>query len=334
VWKAPPSIECEANLGIWADDGLVFAPCSGGIIRIHDATTGRVIGIARPPADGRPRLVLEVTYRNGLLYAATATHGLLIFDVTTPAQPRLAGRFEVRGPEGSPEIVVNIHNVTLSADGRLAYLINQSHAASDMRIVDVSNPAQPTEVGRYTVATGSLLQGVHDVYLTERNGRTYAYVNRLSVGLEVLDVTDPAAPTLVGSFKPGTASHSGWFFEAKGQHYFAHTDEGFDQGLTVLNVDDVTKPQFTSVYRKRPGISIHNIRVVDGIAYIAYYVDGLVVLDLRDPARIAELAYYDTIPNGEERGLFSGAWGVHVDDGLIFMSDMDSGLYAFRLTAR
>jgi len=331
VWHAPPTPNCGSNHGIWADDGLVFAPCSGGMIMIHDAPTGRLVGTARPPA-GSSTNVLEVTYRNGLLYAATTSEGLLTFDVTTPSQPRLVGQFKVPGVAGSPERLVNIHNLTLSGDGRQVYLINQSHPTSDMRIVDVSDPAHPTEMGRYTPGTTSLIQGVHDVYLTVRDGRTYAYVNRLRMGLEIFDVTEPGSPTLVGSFMPGTASHSGWFFEANGQHYFAHTDEGFNQGLTVLNVEDVTKPEVVSVYRKRPGISIHNIRVVDGIAYIAYYVDGLVVLDLRNPEKIIELAHYDTIPNEDERTLFSGAWGVHVDDGTIFISDMDSGIYALQLT--
>jgi len=333
VWRARPSFGCGANLGIWADDGLVFAPCSGGVVRVHDATTGRLVGTARPPTEERTA-VLEVTYRNGLLYAATTSEGLLIFDVKTPSQPRLVGQFKVAGAEGSPARVVNIHNLTLSEDGRLVYLINQSHPASDLRIVDISDPAHPVEVGRYTPESSNLLQGVHDVYLTVRDERTYAYVNRLRMGLEVLDVTDRESPRLVGSLMPGTASHSGWFFEANGQHYFAHTDEGFNQGLTVLNVKDVTGPEVVSVYRKRPGISIHNLRVVDGIAYIAYYVDGLVVLDLRNPEKIVELAHYDTIPDEDERTLFSGAWGVHVDDGTVFISDMDSGIYALQLTAR
>jgi choice-of-anchor B domain-containing protein len=335
LWIVPPSEACPSSLGIWAEDGLVFGACSEGTVQIFEAATGRLLSQASTAgAAGGPSTVLEVTYRDGLLFAATVNAGLVIFDVSDPRSPRLAGQFVVPAPRGSGEALTNVHNLTLSLDGRIIFLINQSHPGTDVRAVDVSAPAAPFEVGRYMFpGNANVLNGGHDLYLTTRGGRTYAYLNRLRSGLEVLDVTDPAAMTKVGSLLlPATVSHSGWFFEVDGHHYFAHTDEGFDQGMTVLNVDDVASPEVVSTYRSRPGISIHNMRVHDGIAYIAYYVDGLRVVDLRDPANPVEIAHYDTLPPEEERSLFSGAWGVDLDGGLIFVSDMDTGVYGLRLT--
>ena len=45
--------------------------------------------------------------------------------------------------------------------------------------------------------------------------------------------------------------------------------------MTVLDVTDPTRPNVVSQFATREGISIHNVQVVDGIAYISYYLDGL-----------------------------------------------------------
>jgi hypothetical protein len=148
----------------------------------------------------------------------------------------------------------------------------------------------------------------------------------------ILDVTNPRAVRELGSIKlPNTLSHSGAAFEVNGKLYYAHHDEGFDQGMTVLDVGDLSSPKVVGTYKTRRGISIHNIDIVGGIAYIAYYVDGLRVVDLRDPANPREIAHYDTVAAEEEGALFEGAWGVKYLDGRVYLSDMESGVHAFEV---
>ena len=61
------------------------------------------------------------------------------------------------------------------------------------------------------------------------------------------------------------------------------------------------------------------------MAYISYYIDGLRVVDLRDPEMPEEIAHFDTVPDANERGLVQGAFGVRVIDGGVYISDMESG---------
>ena len=113
--------------------------------------------------------------------------------------------------------------------------------------------------------------------------------------------------------------------------YFAHTDEGPDQGLTIVDVTDASAPRVVSRFETRDGISIHNLEVVEGIAYISYYIDGLRVVDLRDPEHPREIAHYDTVPREQERSILQGAWGVRVLDGRVFISDRANGVFAFEV---
>ena len=320
---------------VWAADGLVFAPhYSDGSIEIRDASTGELLGVAAVPGDGG--LTFDVKARAGLLYAATVPDGLVIFDVSEPAEPELVGQYQVFGEQGSPDSFFNIHNIFLSPDGSMVYAINHStYPRSDLRIIDVSDPASPKEAGRFTLETDTDERNshfTHDVNVIERNGRLIAFLNYIEAGLRVLDVTDPAAVSVLGSIAwDGIFSHSGWPFELGDRLYYAHTSEGYDRHLTVLDVTDLTSPQVVSRFGTRPGLSIHNVQVVDGIAYISYYVDGLRVVDLRDPENPREIAHYDTVPDDDERGILQGAWGVRVLDGVVYISDLETGTYALRV---
>ena len=156
-----------------------------------------------------------------------------------------------------------------------------------------------------------------------------AFLNYLGAGLWVLDVTDPGSVTLLGNIHwEGIFSHSGWAFALEDKLYYAHTSEGYDKHLTVLDVTDLANPVIVSRFATRPGISIHNVQVVDGIAY---YLDGLRVVDLRDPDNPREVGHYDTVPEEQERGITQGAWGVRVMDGVVYISDIETGTYAFRV---
>ena len=321
--------------GIWVDGGVVYAPTDRGTVEILDATSGALLGTAdlnRAPLSGRgTSSAFEVTARDGYLYAGGLAKGLVVFDVRDPRAPRFVSQYIVDAGAGSREAFNNIHNLYLSPRGNILYAINQSHAATDLRLIDVSDPARPREAGRFAVRTeGDTLAGQHDIEVIEREGRLIAFLNHLSDGLYILDVTEPAAVRQLARVAwDGIFSHSGASFDRNGRLYYAHTDEGFDKGLTVLDVTDLASPREVSAFKTRGGISIHNLEVVDGIAHVAYYVDGLRVIDLRDPARPREIGHYDTLPAEQERGLFQGAWGVGLSDGRAFISDIENGVFSF-----
>ena len=338
TWHQPGE---AIHADIWAEDGLVFAPRFDGLIEILDAGSGEILGIAdiAGAAGGEPYIVLDVKAHGGLLYAATISNGLVVFDVSRPSTPELIGQFYVFVQEGSPENFFNIHNIFLSPRGDRVYAINQSFPrerpvvpgfAPDLWIIDVADPTSPREAGRFSNGERGAL--VHDVNVIERDGRLIAFLNYWHSGLWILDVTESASIVALGSIQwDGITSHSGWPFALGDKLYYAHAEEGYDRHLTVLDVTDLGDPRVVSRFSTRPGISIHNVEVIEGIAYISYYLDGLRVVDLRNPEIPREIGHYDTVLAEDERDLFQGAFGVRARGGSVYVSDIEGGTYAFQV---
>ena len=318
------------NTDIWVDDGIVYAPHIESRIALLDAETGErksfasILGVK-----GRGvAAIYDVKAKDGFLYAATVSNGLVIFDVSDSESPEQVGQHYVYESRGSLENFTNVHNIYLAPDEPLVYAINQSFPVSDLRIIDVSDPSAPKEVGRFAIEDG--LGMTHDIHVVRRDGKLIAFLNYLHAGLWILDVTDPAAIETIATIDwEGAFSHGGWVFEAGGGLYYAHTSEGYDKSLALLDVSDLSDPRLISNFKTRDGISIHNVEVVDGFAYISYYIDGLRVVDLRDPRSPVEVAHYDTVAVEDEADILQGAWGVKVYDGTVYVSDIETGIYAF-----
>ena len=321
---------------VWVSDGLVFAPhFDDRHIEILDAESGEVLGTASVPENDTPdeQCVSDVKAIDRLLYAATCSSGVVAFDVSEPATPVLIGEYRVFERYASPENFTDVHNVFLSPDGNLLYAISlPGYPSSDLRILDVSDPASPKEAGRFSIGFSGDLSFAHDVNVVEREGRMIAFLNYLEAGLWILDITDPASIVVLSNIEwDGIMSHSGWPFALGDRLYYAHTSEGYNRHLTILDVTDLEDPTVVSRFATREGLSIHNVEVVDGIAYISYLIDGLRVVDLRDPETPREVAHFDTVPDEDERDIIQGAWGVRVSNGIVYLSDMKTGTYAFRV---
>ena len=107
---------------IWAEGELVFAPRHYlGQIELLDSTSGNILGVASvpPTSEGDPDSVLDVKAHGATLYVSTRDQGVVVFDVSVPAEPKLIGQYRVFDGEGSAENFTNIHNIFLSPAGRL-----------------------------------------------------------------------------------------------------------------------------------------------------------------------------------------------------------------------
>jgi hypothetical protein len=72
--------------------------------------------------------------------------------------------------------------------------------------------------------------------------------------------------------------------------------------------------------------------------FVSGYEDGLLVFDMTDPTGPTTVGYYDTFLGRHQTGMCqgsicNGAFGIDVRnaDGLIVVSDMGTGFWAFRM---
>ena len=187
-----------------------------------------------------------------------------------------------------PRTRFKTEEVWLHPNGRNAYL--GSGAGGDvLYVLDVSNPAQP-------VVTDSMVSNtrrVNDV-MTTPDGRYMVHTREGSSdrrdGLVIASLEDPAHPRVISEFKEGVSAgvHSAFIYQdpRHGTHVYL-TNNGTG-ALHVLNLDDPANPREVarwSTPRPDAGRSLHDVDVQNGLAYLSYWNDGLVILDVGNGVR-------------------------------------------------
>jgi len=194
--------------------------------------------------------------------------GVRIIDVSDPTLPVEVGAFPAQCHAADVEVV-----------GNYAYLADQPTNSripecslaigSKLRVIDVSNPAAPTQVSESDLSWPVDIEAVEGV----------VYAGGRWSGLELIDVSNPAAPVTVGMVPDFWFEDidvvDGYVYAAGGGH---DPSTGEQYGFEVFDVTDTTNP--LSVGRSVE--FSEGIDVVDGFAYLVGR--GLQVVDVSNPA--------------------------------------------------
>ncbi len=155
----------------------------------------------------------------------------------------------------------NIYDVAVS--GGKAYLADRDNG---LRIVDVTDPTAPKELGALEGQAISLLVDGDTVYIGD-----------WSEGLVIVDVSDPAAPKKLSSTKGGSV----YYVEKKGNHL-----------LMPGRVWDVSDPANPASAGSLPDGSGGNGALLDGdTLYSAASSSGFYIIDVTDPTNAREIAH-------------------------------------------
>ena len=226
-------------------------------------------GSARIESDGGFVASEAGTYRVVGAFAgrsATATVTVSPRDVVRPTT--LTGRLPVQGFASA--------EFWLHPDGRHGYL---STIGDRVYAIDLSNPAAP-------VITDSVIvdaRVVNDIMTTE-DGR-YGVMTREGAstrknGIVILSFEDPAHPKVISEFTETVTGgvHSTYIY--KGYVYLTDDATG---SMRVIDIRDPMAPKQVARWEtpgSTAGRMLHDIDVQDGLAYLSYWNDGLVILDV------------------------------------------------------
>ncbi|MHA1927765.1 MAG: hypothetical protein ACTSV2_04190 [Candidatus Thorarchaeota archaeon] len=152
-------------------------------------------------------------------------------------------------------------------DGQLAYV---STYGNGVRIVNISDPSQPEEIGNYSIHNKALNVDVEG---------DIAYVAGYEDGLLVLNVSDPTSPSLLGSYNPG-----GQAMEVVVEGNLAYMGWSIHpyQGFRIINVTDPKSPKLISFYDEYNSIP-WNLEIDGNVAYLSCEAQGLRILNITDP---------------------------------------------------
>ena len=242
----------------------------------------------------------------------------------------------------------------------------------DFRLIDITNPAAPFEVSTWKVqqaggpfaAQGCDPDGNYGHGAEPSEDGKSVFLSYWDSGYIKLDLTNPSSPTFVkrAAF-PANAdgdAHSSQYDE--GRKLLFSADEDFckasgstvEKGFGYGRVWDFSKnpPVQIGSFRTPRSLGtadqgagdfvIHNNFLVGNTVYSSWYSDGVQVWDVSNPRNPQRVAYF--VPPATEnpvkpsqRGVLTNTtqvWGVVVDEatGLVYASDMNSGLWILRRT--
>ncbi len=209
---------------------------------------------------------VEVVVKDSIAYCGVPG-GVIVFDCGDPTSPvELASLALPGGASGK----------VLAIKGQYLYV---SDGYSGLRIVNISDPASPIEVGFYD--TENYVQGV-DV------SGDYAFVGEhYAGGLRVIDVSNPAAPVAFGY---GDVTHHPSDVIIVGQYAYV---AGVGGGLRVMNISNPVTPVEVGAYNTDGSYGL-GLTVAGDHVYLAAFTDGLRVIDVSDPTTPLEVGGYDT----------------------------------------
>ncbi|HSL72674.1 MAG TPA: Ig-like domain-containing protein, partial [Longimicrobiales bacterium] len=174
------------------------------------------------------------------LYVSTLSDRLYAFDITNPAAPVL-----------TDSVIVDariINDVQTTPDGRIGVLTREGSSSRKDGIVflDLAQPLHPKVLSEYTA---TVTGGVHSIYIDGH----YVYLTDDATGsMRVIDFADVKSPREVARWEvPGVSG-------APGQKLRDAND------LVGISV----------------GRMLHDLQIVDGLAYLAYWRHGIVILDV------------------------------------------------------
>ncbi len=158
-----------------------------------------------------------------IAFALSGASELGIFDVTDLTNPSKLSSFNL----------ISIYIVNISIQNNFVFL----STSNGLRIIDISNPSQPLEVGN--IYEGSRINAI-----VKDNS---AYVSTVD-GLHVVDISNPANPTEIGYFES-------WIVHNYSQEITISENYAFvssDSGITMLDISSpsnlVKKGYFNTVF--------------------------------------------------------------------------------------
>ena len=228
-------------------------------------------------------------------------------------------------------------------EGDIVYAVHNGTNA--VHIVDISDPVNPANVGRWQVENPA--RSLHDIMVLDG----LAYLSYWDDGLVVLDVGagikggKPIEPQFVSQYKyrtqHGAESYGNTHHAIRYKNYVFLGDEIFGCSecvngprghVHVVDVTNIEDPREVGTYRV-PEAGGHNLWAEDDKLYVAYYQAGLRVVDISGELRGdlyrqgREIGWYMTEDTEGLNPNKTDAWGPQPYKGNIFVSDFSSGLW-------
>ncbi len=269
---------------------------------------------------------IDVAVSGGVAYIADDLGGLVIVDVSNPAAPIMMSQMAITGGGDEVQVV-----------GNIAYV--SSHSTGTIWFIDVSDPANPTQVGLLDVGVEFSSVAVNGSTLALSAGftqlRVYDISNLASIvmvdlvdgmevsaiefagdlmyvlrqsGFAIFDTSDPASP-----FETGSTPNGGDQLTIANGYAYVMTQS---LGISTFAVSDPTQPMYLeTAYGVIPG-GLFDLVHEDGSLYVLDY-PSMYQFNLSDPTHPARDCWQF------QQGTPSS---LAIDDQILYIASGENGL--------
>jgi hypothetical protein len=218
-------------------------------------------------------------------YLVTASIGDRTATASVVVQPRnaeraleIVGRAPLKDVQGAEQWII----------GNYAYF---STISDHFLVYDISDPAHPKLTD--TVRVDARL--INDISTTA-DGRILVIsrenASNRKNGIAFYDASDPAHPKLISDY---TATVTGGVHSAFVDGHYVYLTDDATGSMRVIDFSDVKHPQEVARWEVKNEVAnavktsegegihgryLHDLQVKDGLAYLAYWRDGLIILDV------------------------------------------------------
>lgn len=190
-------------------------------------------------------------------------------------------------------------------------------SAGRIHFIDVTKPEEPIEIQSFPGSVNSIWRD----FKTYRD-RAYACADQGTDGLRVFDLSR-LPDTVIMTYQNNEIfqrSHNLWVDTLQGRLYMAGANTQSNGVIIYDLTQNPDEPQLLAAV-PLPGGYIHDIHVVDHIAYCSHGGNGLWVYNLSDPQNIVILGSMTDYP---ERGYNHSGW-LNADRNFFIMADETHG---------
>ena len=276
---------------------------------------------------------LDVEVVDDIAYLVVGTKGLLIIDVSDPADPFEIGSHSTNG-----------YAQAVAVNGTTVFVANRSEGVT---VIDASDPSRPLEIGAFDTPGSAHSITVHDdlilisdqrgglqiariqanhtlvaVATVDTNGypaalvilNQVAFVAEGDAGLETIDLSDPTAPISIGRLDlPGDASAIALYND------LAYVATGY-RGVRIIDISNPETPAEIG-WISTAGEAIE-VLISGSTLFVAERTEGMSAYSLLDPVLPQLIAQIDT--PGE-------ATAISVLNGYVYIADRQEGMLIIHL---
>ncbi len=259
-------VTSDLMYGLFFKDSELFVACDLFGVKIFDITEN-ITYLSTAQVGEEPE---SIFVDGSKVYLALGKQGLLIVEKDENIFKRIK-KFNIEG--GNFVDIFPQNNFIYVAD-----LFN------GLRIIDISDPNTPFEVGKYQVEGDIRALKILD---------NHAFISAGGRGILVVDISNSRLPSLVKELRVNGIATC---LDIQNKYLYVGSDF---HGLEIYDISEPTSPRLLGKYNE--GGQVTDLKVSDNFAYIAYYKNELHIVDVSNPKLPKKLAVYTATQEGYKK---------------------------------